>query len=68
MQVTPVHRRLRQEDSDFKNSLGYRETPCLKKIRTEYLLINHSCLIPMHKGGSAFYWSYWVNSLKHHTV
>jgi hypothetical protein len=28
--VIPVLRRLKQEDREFKASLGYRGTPCLK--------------------------------------
>lgn len=47
MRVTLVGRRLRLEDSVFKNSLGFRETLFV-------CFFNSSCLILLHMGGSAF--------------
>jgi hypothetical protein len=34
MPVIPALRRLRQEDGEFKTSLGYTAKLCLKKLRT----------------------------------
>jgi hypothetical protein len=33
MLVIPEHGRLKQGDTEFKASLGYKAKPCLKKIK-----------------------------------
>jgi hypothetical protein len=52
MSVIPALERLRQEDSEFKDSLGYQVRHCLKKKKKENLKPNkHMEKKPCEEGG-----------------
>jgi hypothetical protein len=48
MPIIPAHRRLRQEDHEFKVSLDYIVRPCLKKTkiskRIHFVLCKYLCV------------------------